>query len=192
MDDKDLVRLGVAIRGRAFAQQLDAKRKASAPAELATPEQTPATPTPAPAAKPAAATGAHAAVGAAEGAAPAVGGAAAGDESTPPWKAEPEEFAAGCLQPILKEFMVHSHPIHTCIHAPFTQHSRRIRALFTLYSHDLFPPLCPMHPSRYHFPSIHTLVLQSITSSPAHLHSIHSPPHPNPPQKGFSAMLSSS
>lgn len=145
MDDKDLVRLGVTIRGRAFAQQLDAKRKACAPAEPPTPEQTPAAPTPAPAAKPAAATGAHAAVGAAEGAAPAVGGAAAaaGDESTPPWKAEPEEFAAGCLQPILKEFMVHSHPIHTFIHAPFTQHSRRIRALFTLYSHDLFPPCAP-------------------------------------------------
>jgi len=108
MDDKDLVRLGVSIHGKSFAQQLDERRKARA-----LPEQPPATAAPAavPSSGPKAA---GAMAGDAKAAGEGKGGARGGDgekmllneQSPPPWAAEPEEFAAGCLQPILKEFMM--------------------------------------------------------------------------------------
>eukprot|EP00967_Tisochrysis_lutea_P059508 scaffold75869_cov36-Tisochrysis_lutea.AAC.2 len=112
MDDKDLVRLGVSIHGKSFAQQLDERRKARA-----LPEQPPATAAPAavPSSGPKAA---GAMAGDAKAAGEGKGGARGGDgekmllneQSPPPWAAEPEEFAAGCLQPILKEFMVRIGP----------------------------------------------------------------------------------
>jgi len=89
MDDKDLVRLGVQIQGKGFVQALDAQRKANAPPEPK-PEPAAEPPVPAPAEPK-----------------PAAPKPAADQKSAPPWKAEPEEFAAGCLEPILTEFVAH-------------------------------------------------------------------------------------
>lgn len=215
MDDKELVRLGVSIRGKVFAQELDARRKAKAPAEppppaaAVTPAAAPAPPasTPAAAAAPAAAEGAG---GMARGAAPAAGAAGGvapagvgmpGGGSTPPWKAEPEEFAAECLQPILKEFLVrtlftcilHSHPIHNpftthllAVYTPFTAHPHSITNPFTLHSHPVpaafclvvraFTPSAPTPSRRTRSPN----PLRPSTNADPPIYK-HPTPHPNLP-----------
>uniref|UniRef100_A0A7S3TMN0 Uncharacterized protein n=1 Tax=Emiliania huxleyi TaxID=2903 RepID=A0A7S3TMN0_EMIHU len=106
MEDRELVRLGVTVGGKAFAARLDAFRKAAAPVAPEEGDKPAAPPPPAKKAAPPSAAAKEApptAAAAAKG--PTEQSLSEGLGEQLPWEAPPEDFAAGCLQPILKRFL---------------------------------------------------------------------------------------